>query len=59
MKYQVICNDEDIYAVEAYGQDDYPTFATRDEAESKMAECVNSWPADAPVRNEYCVVETH
>ena len=59
MKYQVICNDEDIYAVEAYGQDDCPAFDTRVAAETKMAECVNSWSDDAPVREAYCVVETH
>jgi hypothetical protein len=55
--YQVQCTDENVFAVEAYGQDESPLFAAEAEAVAFMAKCVDSWPENATVRDEYQVNE--
>ena len=55
-KYQVVCTNPDVYAVQAYGQAESPLFATEAEANNFMEKCVESWPENAPVRDDYDVV---
>ena len=55
-KYQVICTNPDVYAVQAYGQAESPVFATESEANEFMEKCVESWPEDSEVRDDYDVL---
>jgi len=55
-KYQVICTNPDVYAVQAYGVAESPLFATEAEADAFMLQCVNSWPEGSEVREDYDIV---
>jgi hypothetical protein len=58
MKYQVVCTNPDVYAVQAYGQAESPLFATAAEADAFYKKCVESWPEGSAVRDDYDVVIT-
>jgi hypothetical protein len=57
-KYQVICTNPDVYAIQAYGQAESPLFATEAEADAFLAKCVESWPEGSDVRDDYDIVVT-
>ena len=55
--YQIQCLNDDVCAIDAYGQEESPLFDTEHEAKEFMTKCVDSWPVFFPVRGEYQVNE--